>query len=164
MAEYGRLPAAFDSQAHDRFDATGTAAASSVVNGEIAAGGASTSAPPAFTATPAETETVTYGQAPISWDLGINNNVGRSADRNRLRDGQRAMDRRHSFRAMFGANFQNAAEYGYTGGPITNTVTGAGVTESLAQPTRPATTSSTKATPSNSLPWANSPSMRNIRS
>jgi hypothetical protein len=84
-------------QLHDRFDAVGQAAGSAFVD-------------------PTSGEIVTYGDAPISWDLGIDNNIvgpqialGYEMENSRWTIGS-------SFRAMFGANFQNASEYGYTGG------------------------------------------------
>jgi hypothetical protein len=124
-------------QLHDRFDAAGTAAASSFINGEIPAGGASTATPPAFTPTPAETEVVAYGAAPISWDLGIDNDVvgPQIAVRYEVENGRWTVAT--DFRAMFGANFENASEYGYTGGPLTNTVSGAGVTQQFGNPNQP---------------------------
>jgi hypothetical protein len=114
-------------QLHDRFDAVGEAAPT-ITAGAIPAGVAGPIIAPATTpqypATPAETEVTTYGAAPNSWDLGIDNDVvgpqievGYEMENNRWTVGT-------SFRAMFGANFQNASEYGYTGGPLTNTLTG----------------------------------------
>jgi len=126
-------------QLHDRFDAVGDAAGT-IITSSIPAGVAGPLVPlippaptgtpqsPQYPATPAETEVITYGAAPNSWDLGIDNDVvgpqievGYEMENNRWTVGA-------NFRAMFGANFENASEYGYTGGPLTNTLTGFGTT------------------------------------
>ena len=99
-------------QVHDRFDATGESTRTILDVGSI---------PPATgpVPTPGESQTIFYGPAPISWDLGIDNDiVGPQIELEYEYDKER-WDIDTSFRAMFGANFENAAMYGWTGGPIT---------------------------------------------
>ncbi len=109
-------------QLHDRFDATGETSAS-IFTDQIPTGVGSIASPPLFGASPGESQTVTFGPAPITWDLGIDNDIvgpqidiGYEYEKNRW-------DLKADFRAMFGANFQNAAMYGWTGGPIHDVVT-----------------------------------------
>jgi hypothetical protein len=109
-------------QLHDRFDATGESA-ESIFTTSIGTGLPSGATPPAYGASPGESQTVTWGPAPISWDLGIDNDIvgpqieiGYEYEKDRL-----TVDT--SFRALFGANFENAAMYGWTGGPVHDTVT-----------------------------------------
>lgn len=123
-------------QLHDRFDAAGESTPS-IFSTSIPAGGSSTATPAPFAPTPAENQTLTYGPAPISWDLGIDNDIV----------GPQAMltydyecDRwtfGSQFRAVAGANFENAAMYGWTGGPIHDVITGAGIDELFGTPNTP---------------------------
>lgn len=108
-------------QLHDRFDATGESNQTVFFVGSVPAGTTPVS-------TPAESQTLFYGPAPISWDLGIDNDIVGPQIQIEYEYDKERWDIDTSFRALFGANFENASMYGWTGGPIINQITGVSTT------------------------------------